>query len=211
MESNKIFAAVLVAGIVAMLSGFTAKRLIPSHTPEKDSYVIEVAETPKSGAPVKKKVAEPVSDLLASADVARGKKLSKACAACHSFTKGGPHRVGPNLWDVVGKDIASNAGFSYSDVMSAKEGKWDYETIGTFLWKPKKFAPGTKMSYIGMKKTKDRANLIAWLRTLSEAPVALPAVSVAQDSDPAVETDSATKTPVPADAVKAVTEVIEGE
>lgn len=188
MESNKIFAALLLAGVIAMLSGFTAKRVVPNHTPEKDSYIIEVAETSASGAPAKKKGPEPVSALIASADVERGKKLSKACAACHSFDKGGPDRVGPNLWDIMDQEIAARDGFSYSDALSAKkDGKWDYETMGTFLWKPKKFAPGTKMSYIGMKKTKDRANLIAWLRTLSDSPIALPAAAAEEAEAPAAE------------------------
>lgn len=178
MESNKIFAAILLAGIIAMLSGFTAKQLVSVHAPEEPSYVIEVAET-GAAAGGEEGAAEAQVDILALiavADVAKGEKLSKACAACHSFEKGGPNRVGPNLWGVVGAPVLHVADFAYSEALTAHKGKnWTYENIDHFIAKPKQFAPGTKMSFIGMKKPEDRAALIAWLRTMSDAPIALPA------------------------------------
>lgn len=190
MEMNKLFASILLAGIIAMLAGFVAKKVIHVDTPEKDSYVIEVANAPAAGAEKKPKGPEPILELLATANIEKGKKLSKACAACHSFEKGGPNRIGPNLWDIVNADIAHLDSFAYSSVFMEKQAagvKWTYSDLNGFLWKPKKYAPGTKMSYIGMKKPKDRADMIAWLRTLSENPADLPtAEDLPSGDEPAI-------------------------
>lgn len=176
MEFNKVFAAILIAGILAMLTGFVAKQFVKSDHLEEDAYVIEVADGggDHSAAAAKPAGPEPIMAMLASADVEKGQKLSKACAACHSFEKGGPHRVGPNLWNVVNRDIGSADGFAYSDTFKAAEGNWDYEHLNKLLWKPKKSFSGTKMNYIGMKKPEGRAAIIGWLRTLSDSPAALP-------------------------------------
>ncbi|MCB9990348.1 MAG: cytochrome c family protein [Rhodospirillales bacterium] len=173
MELNKIFAALLVAGIVASFSGFIAKEITHPHELEENAVKIEgVGED--VGGPAKKAGPEPVLALIAAADPARGQQISKACAACHSFDKGGPNGTGPNLWGIVARDKASHAGFSYSEAMAAEAGNWDYVELNKFLWKPKAVVPGTKMNYIGIKKPEDRAAMIAWLRTLSDSPKALP-------------------------------------
>lgn len=174
LKWNKIFAAILVAGIVAKLSGFVAGAVFHVEELEKNAYEIAVADAPTAGGAVAEAVAEPILALLANADITTGEKLSKACAACHTFEKGGSNGVGPNLWGVVGADKGAHAGFAYSDAMLAKEGTWNYQSLNTFLWKPKKYVEGTKMNYIGLKKPEQRADLIAWLRTLSDNPVALP-------------------------------------
>lgn len=177
MEFNKIFASILLAGVIAMTSGFVARSVVHVKKPHEEAYVIEVAAADANAGAKKKAGPDPISALLATADVAKGKKLSKACAACHDFSKGGPNKVGPNLWGVVDRKMAAHEGFAYSDAIKKKaeeDGTWTYEELNHFLYKPKAFAPGTKMSYIGMKKTKDRANIIAWLRTLSDTPAALP-------------------------------------
>lgn len=173
-ELNKIFAALLVAGIVAMLSSFVSAKLIHPEIPEKDAVFIEGTAVVAGGAAAKADLPDPILHLVASADIAKGEKLSKACAACHSFEKGGPNKVGPNLWGVVGSQKAGRSGFSYSDVLAGKGGDWDYASLNEFLWKPKKYVPGTKMNYIGLKKPEDRAAIVAWLRTLSDAPIVLP-------------------------------------
>lgn len=174
-----------------MLSGFTAKQLVRVHMPEEPSYVIEVAETGEAAAG-EEGAAEAQVDILAliaNADIAKGEKLSKACAACHSFEKGGPNRVGPNLWGVVGGPIMHRDDFAYSEAMAAHKGQvWTYENIDHFITKPKQFAPGTKMSFIGMKKPEDRAAVIAWLRTMSDAPIPLP-----EAQSPAVVEDGQNK------------------
>jgi cytochrome c len=177
MEFNKIFASILMAGIIAMLAGFVAKKVVHVEKPEKDAYVIEAAEVSDSGAPKKKAGPEPIFALLAAADIEKGKRLSKACAACHNFEKGAPHKLGPNMWDKINAQIAAKTDFAYSDALTAKKAeglKWTYEEMNAFLWKPKKYAPGTKMSYIGMRKAQDRADIIAWMRTLSDSPAPLP-------------------------------------
>lgn len=184
MEFNKIFAAILVAGIVAMLSGFFADNIVNSEELKENAYPIEVADTGSSvpgssvsdsSAPPLEKKAEPILALLATADIERGQKMSKACGACHSFDQGGSNGLGPNLWGIVGQTKQSVAGYSYSGTLNTDgTNSWTYEELNKFLWKPKKYAPGTKMNYAGLKKPSDRAALIAWLRTLSGSQAALP-------------------------------------
>ncbi len=176
-EFNKIFAAILLAGIVAKLSGFVSDRIFHVDTLAENAYQIEVAEEAAPGEPQVEKTAEPILALLATADIAKGQKLSKACAACHSFDNGGVNKIGPNIWNIVNASKASKSGFSYSDAMISKGGTWSYTELNSFLWKPKKHIPGTKMNYIGLKKPQQRADLIAWLRTLSSSPAALPSAS----------------------------------
>ena len=175
MEFNKIFAALLIAGIVASLSGFIAKKLVQPEELEENAFKIEIAEAGGTGAAPKVELPDPILGMIAEADIVRGQKVAKACAACHVFDKGGPNGVGPNLWNTVGKTKQHAANFSYSGALAANGGPvWTYAELNHFLWKPKKYAPGTKMTFIGVKKTQDRAALIAWLRTLSDNPAPLP-------------------------------------
>ncbi len=166
LETNKIFAAVLTAGIVAMLGGFAAGKLVDPHAPEQDAVPVEAMEgSAGGGGSAAAEVPEPIMHLIAAADVAKGEKLSKACAACHSFDNGGPNKVGPNLWGVLGGPKAHSKEFSYSTGMTNAGGTWGYDELNHFLWSPKKYVKGTKMSFAGLKKAEDRAALIAWLRT----------------------------------------------
>ncbi len=112
--------------------------------------------------------------LLAAADTDAGKKVFRKCKACHGFDKGGKNKVGPNLWDIVGRPVAGGGGFKYSGALGEIGGNWSYEALDAFLASPKTFAKGTKMSFSGVKDEIDRANLIAWMRTLSDNPAALP-------------------------------------
>ena len=171
MEFNKILAAVLTAGIIAYFSGLISHGLVSTggHHGEKieGGYVIAAAEaaadTSGAAAPTGP---EPIDDYLAKADAAAGEKSAKVCAACHTFDKGGANRVGPNLHGVVGRARGSEAGFSYSDAMKAKGESWDAASLNEFLWSPKSFVPGTKMTFAGIKKPEDRAAVIKWLQTL---------------------------------------------
>ncbi|MGQ0527333.1 MAG: c-type cytochrome [Alphaproteobacteria bacterium] len=172
LESNKIFAAVLVAGIVAMLSGFIAELLVHPHESGTDAVAIEGAPDDAGGAAVAAGP-EPILSLIAAADVAQGQKISKACAACHNFEKGAGAKIGPDLWNIVGRAKA-HEDFAYSEGMKNAGGNWGYEDLNKFLWKPKAFVADTKMNYIGVKKPEDRAAMIAWLRTLADAPKGLP-------------------------------------
>lgn len=138
-----------------------------AEAPAAETPAAEPEATPAGGG-------EDIEALLASADQDAGAKVSKKCAACHSFDKGGPNKVGPNLWDVVGRTVASHDGFSYSGALTDVGGDWSYDKLNTFLTKPKDFAPGTKMSFAGLKSAEDRANIIAFLRSLSDDPKPLP-------------------------------------
>lgn len=175
MDFNKIFAALLVAGIIAMLGGFVSKQLVHGKKLEQDAYTIEAAEDGASGGAAAPAGPEPILAMLATADVAKGEKVAKACAACHTFNKGGPAGVGPNLWGVVGGPKDHMPGYAYSGALLKAGGTtWTYEEMNKFLWKPKAYAPETKMSFPGVKKAEDRAALLAWLRTQSDSPKALP-------------------------------------
>lgn len=130
-----------------------------------------------TGAPAHTREAapEPVASLLVTADAAAGQKTGHVCLTCHSVEKGGGTRIGPNLWNVVNRPHASVAGFNYSKALSATKGKtWTYDELNAWLSGPNLYAPGTFMTFQGLKKPEDRANVIAWLRTLSDAPAPLP-------------------------------------
>lgn len=175
MEFNKIFAAILVAGIIAMFGGFVSKMLVHPHKLHEEAFPIEAAEAGATGGAAAVAMPEPILAMIADADVARGEKVAKACAACHTFNKGGPAGVGPNLYGVVGGPKDHMPGYAYSGALLEVGGTtWTYAELNKFLWKPKAYAKGTKMSYAGLKKPEDRAALIAWLRTQADAPKALP-------------------------------------
>ena len=168
-DFNKLFAGLLMAVLVASLSGFISRKLVEPTQPKEKGYAVAVAEHAGSGEAVaeKPKEAEPIDALMATADVANGQKLSRACAACHSFDKGGPNRVGPHLWDIVGKPHAGIEGFAYSEVLKGMSAvKWDVAELNKWLFNPKAYAPGTKMAVAGMPKTQDRADLVAYLKSL---------------------------------------------
>jgi cytochrome c len=118
--------------------------------------------------------AEPVAPLLAAADAAKGEKLAVRCKACHTLTKGGASRFGPALWNVVGRDKAAVAGFRYTPNFQKLNGAWDFDSLNALLADPKAVAPGTRMTMPGIKSAQDRADLIRYLRDLSDAPAALP-------------------------------------
>ncbi|PSJ41016.1 cytochrome c family protein [Sphingomonas deserti] len=113
--------------------------------------------------------------LLASADAARGQRAAQACAACHSLEAGGPNRVGPTLWAIVGRPVARQPGFAYSPALTATGGQWTYEALDHFLAGPARAVPGTKMSFAGLRNPRDRANLLAYLATIGAKPLPFPA------------------------------------
>ena len=178
-EFNKIAGAVLATALLVFGLHELAGGIYHAATPEKQGYAVEVAEAaPAEGAAEAAAPAEAVSvgTLLASADAAKGQTVFKACAACHDGSKGGPNKVGPNLWGIVGRNHGIHEGFAYSEAMAAlKDKPWDYAALNEFLIAPKVAIKGTKMAYGGLKKDEDRANLLAYLATLSDAPVPYPA------------------------------------
>ena len=169
-EINKIAGAILTVALVVMVIGIIGNALVK--TKDHKSSVV-VADAP---APVKKeeKKLEPVGPLLASASAEKGKKVANLCKACHTFTQGGKNKIGPALWEIVDRNMGGGNGFKYSSGMMKMKAKWGYEELNKFLVKPRKYVKGTKMAFIGIKKVKDRANLIAYLRSLSPSPKPLP-------------------------------------
>ena len=115
-------------------------------------------------------VALDLGTLLASANSSTGKDKARVCASCHDFTDGGPNRIGPNLWGVVGRDVASHGGFSYSPAMTAQQGNWTYQFLFDYLASPARILPGTKMTFAGLRRPEDRAAVIKYLATLGSAP-----------------------------------------
>lgn len=174
MEFNKLVASVLVAGLVFMGINVGVDEALHKNPLEKTVYPVPESAAAVSGEPMAEDAGPSLMAMIGSADMEKGKKLMKRCAACHGIAEGGPNKVGPNLWGVVGADIASHEGFSYSKALTAVEGEWSYEALDAFLTKPKEFSPGTKMTFAGLKKPGDRANIIGFLRSLSETPVPLP-------------------------------------
>lgn len=176
-EFNKYAGAVLTGLLTMTVIGFIGNALIHPHKLEQNAYPVAVTETtqPTQQAAAPAQV-EPIAPLLASADAQAGQAVAKACAACHTFEKGGPNRVGPNLWGTVGGPKAHAQGFNYSPAIqaAAKQGPWTYDELNKFLADPKAAVPGTRMSFAGVKKAQDRANLIAWFRTQSDNPPPLP-------------------------------------
>lgn len=174
---NKISGAVLgTALLVFGLKSFgevVYHAEAPSH--EKPGFMIEVAEAQEAGGGEAVE-AKSIGTLLAAANVEAGAKEAKACAACHDFTKGGPNKTGPNLWDVVERKIASHEGYQYSEGAKARAAEaWSFENLNAFITNPKKAVPGTKMGFGGLKNDAKRANLIAYLASLSDAPKPFPA------------------------------------
>ncbi|MEJ0062172.1 MAG: cytochrome c family protein [Alphaproteobacteria bacterium] len=181
-EGNKIFGAILLAMLVAALSGFVARELMEPEIPEKPAYIVEGTAPAQAVTAAVTAAPDPIEALLAGADAAAGQKLSRVCVTCHSFEKDGANKVGPNLWGIVGNVHAHKEDFGgYSEAMKSMHDKtWDYEELNHFLFSPRGYIKGTKMAFAGVTNTKDRANLIAWLRTLADNPAPLPAAPAGQ-------------------------------
>jgi cytochrome c len=179
---------VLTAGIIGAASGVFSNILYHPEVPEEPVYTVEPpaetaaaggeaagGEAAAGGGEAAGGEAQPIGVLLAAAKPEDGEKAAKKCAACHSFEKGGPNKVGPDLWGVVNRPIASHEGFSYSEALAGKKDQvWDYDHLNAFLKSPKEYAPGTKMSFAGLSKDSERAAVIAYLRTLADEPAPLP-------------------------------------
>ncbi len=178
-ELNKIIGAILGTLLFVMGVGFLAEGIYAPITNHGPSYDLPEPTATASATPAAAAVV-PLPDLLAKADPVEGEASAKKCQACHDFTDGGPNKTGPNLYGVVGRPIASHPGYAYSDQLTAlaKE-NWTYENLNKWLLSPKGMVPGTKMTFAGIPDDSERANVLAYLRTLSKSPVAFPAVAAA--------------------------------
>lgn len=177
---NKIFGVLIGAVLVVLLITELGHMLVPSHaaeelTAENTAYPVDWAAI-ESGAGATVVEEEPVdfAVLLAAADAGNGERVARRCAACHTFEEGGANGVGPNLWGVVGATIASHDGFNYSAALQGLGGEWTYEALNHFIESPNSYAPGTAMSFRGLSDEEARADLVAYLRSLSANPLPLP-------------------------------------
>ncbi|MEO5324912.1 cytochrome c family protein [Mesorhizobium sp. CC13] len=190
-EFNKVLGALLGTAFVAFSISIVSDSIFASPVPEKPGFAIEAAEEGGAGegggeaAPAE----TPIAQLLAAANAEAGAAVFKKCAACHTADNGGPNKVGPNLWNIVNRPIASHEGFAYSGPMKefSQGGSvvWDFEHLSNFITSPKGLVKGTAMGFAGIKKPDERANLIAYLRTLSDSPAPLPEAGAAPAATPA--------------------------
>lgn len=180
LEVNKIIASLLMVFLIMIfidISGnILVKKEIKNDNNTLTAYIIDIPEDNTSNSEIIKKptITEPISPFLMNASIEKGEKLFKKCGACHSYKKDGNNKVGPNLWNLINRTKGSINGFSYSKALSELGGKWTFEELSEFLYKPKQYIKNTKMNFAGLKEIEDRANLILFIREKSDEPVPLP-------------------------------------
>jgi cytochrome c len=204
-RANTIAGWVLGAGIVALGASIVTGEMFHSERPEKMGYPIEGVEAEGEGGDAEAE--QPIAAFLQTADASKGGDVFKKCAACHTITPGGANGLGPNLHGIMGQPVAARPGFAYSDALKGKGGTWGWEEMSAWLLSPKKFAPGTKMTFAGLSKPEDRANLLAYMNSqgsslpLPAAPAAAnPAVVAAEKSDAPAAAEKGEDEPVLSEA-----------
>lgn len=203
-RSNTIAGWVLAGGIAALGLTIASGMYFHGEAPEagEQGYAIQGVESGEGGGAA----AVPLATLLASADAAKGEAVFKKCTACHTIAQGAANGIGPNLWAALGKPHGHVAGFAYSDALKGVPGNWDWEGMDKWLANPKKYAPGTKMTFAGLGNPEERANLLVYLNAqgsnlpLPAAPAADAAPAAVADPAAAPAADAAT---APADAAVA--------
>ena len=181
-RSNTIAGWVLAGGIVALGLSIVSGMYFHAEAPEKEGFAVAAEAGGEAGGAA----AVPIATLLATADIAKGEAAFKKCAACHTIAPGGANGIGPNLWASMGKPHGHVAGFSYSDALKSVPGNWDFEGMDKWLANPKKYAPGTKMTFAGLGNPEERANLIAYLNAQG-SNLPLPTPPAADAAAPAAD------------------------
>ena len=176
-ELNKIIGAVLLVALLVIGIGKVSNLVFKVNKPEKSNYKVELdVETAKTKAdeePVQREIVD-IAALLSTGDLAHGEKVFKKCSACHSIKSGGGNKIGPALYNVVGRKVGVLDDYKYSKALAEYEKNWSFEELNGFLLKPKDWIKGTKMAYAGLRKEKDRASVILYLNKYSDSPLPLP-------------------------------------
>ena len=186
LKWNKIAGAILGSLILVLVIRFGMETLFEVERPAKEAYHVEgvVAKATDGGTNTVAEEAIPdFGTVLPTADATAGKAVSARCEQCHDISKGGPNKIGPELWNVIGRPRATEAGFSYSSAMASEHATWSYESLFKFLKSPQANVPGTKMSFAGLRSASDRINLLAFLRTQADSPAPLPPPAPVKASD----------------------------
>jgi cytochrome c len=199
-ELNKVLGAILATCLITLALNIGAGAIFSPEKPAKPGYNIAVKEHGAGEAAAPKEAEEPVETMLASASVEKGQATAKQCQACHTFEKGGPNRVGPNLYGVVGRPRASEPGFNYSAAMKAKGGTWTFGELYAFLANPRGYIPGTNMTFAGLSRGQQRADVIDFLHTLSDSPMPLPKAAANAPAPAGAKPSEAPKAAAPAPA-----------
>ena len=175
-ELNKIIAAILMVALLVIGISKIADVVFHIEKPEKAGYRVEVPDDPVTSSSKKDEVVEKIdiATIMATGDLASGEKIFKKCAACHSIVKGGGNKIGPALYNVVGRTVGGISDYKYSKALSAYGKQWSFEELNGFLKKPATYIKGTKMAYAGLRKEKDRASIILYLNENSDNPLPLP-------------------------------------
>ena len=175
-ELNKIIAAILMVALLVIGIGKISNVIFYVEKPKTPGYAVEVEQVANTSTSTENVAVEKIdiSSLMAMGDAAAGKKIFKKCAACHSITKGGKNKIGPALYNVVGRKVGDVTDYKYSKALAAYDKEWNFEELNGFLIKPAKYIKGTKMAYAGLKKEKDRASIIKYLNQNSDSPIPLP-------------------------------------
>ena len=175
-EINKIVAAVLMVALLVIGLSKLSKVIFHVDKPETPGYAIDVEQSSVTSSSSVEKIEEKIdlAALMAMGDIASGEKIFKKCAACHSIVKGGENKIGPALYNVVGRQAGVLSDYKYSKALIAYKKEWNFEELNGFLIKPSKWVAGTKMAYAGLRKEKDRASIIKYLNQNSDNPLPLP-------------------------------------
>jgi cytochrome c len=175
-EINKIVAAILMVALLIIGIGKISGIIFHVEKPKLPGYAVEVNQVASSSNAKTETVDEKVdiSALMAMGDAVSGEKIFKKCAACHSINKGGKNKIGPALYNVVGRKVGDINDYKYSKALATYGKKWTFEELNGFLIKPAKWVKGTKMAYAGLRKEKDRASIIKYLNKNSDNPLPLP-------------------------------------
>ena len=174
-EINKVLGALLGTCLILLAVHIASGAIFTPPVPAKPGYEIEVKEEhPGEAKPAAAAAEQPFDAMLATASAERGAQVAKQCQICHNLQQGQGPKIGPDLWDVVGRPVASEAGFAYSDSIKKIGGDWTYEKLNDWITDPKKMAPDTKMIFPGEHSAKKRADILAYLQTLSDKPVPFP-------------------------------------